>query len=126
MLAVSYFLLRRDSVGTTWLALLVLSHWALDFASHRPDMPLWPGSTLFGLGLWYSLPATLVVEFRMFASGAWLYARVTAPRDRTGRYALWGFIATLAAVYAGSVFGPPPPSVNALAISGLLDWLFVA
>ena len=43
-------------------AALVLSHWVLDFASHRPDMPLWPGGPKVGLGLWYSLPATLVVE----------------------------------------------------------------
>jgi len=125
LLAGAYFLLRRDRVGAIWLALLVLSHWVLDLASHRPDLPLWPGSALFGLGLWHSLPATLVVEFGLFAIGASLYARVTAPRDRIGRYALWGFVGTLATLYAASVFGPPPPTVDVLAVSGLAGWLFV-
>src|SRR5689334_19333381 len=31
---------------------LVISHWVLDFVSHRPDMPIYPGSALWGLGLW--------------------------------------------------------------------------
>src|SRR5262252_6972453 len=36
-------------------AALVASHWVLDFATHRPDMPLWPGGgPLLGLGLWKS------------------------------------------------------------------------
>ena len=35
------------------VAAVVVSHWLLDFASHRPDMPLVPGDeTRFGLGLW--------------------------------------------------------------------------
>ncbi len=87
--AASYYLRRRDRVGALWLAALVLSHWVLDFVSHRPDMPLWPGGPLVGLGLWYSVPATLAVEFALFAIGAWLYASVTRPRDRIGTYAFW-------------------------------------
>ena len=31
---------------------LVLSHWVLDAVTHRPDLPLWPGGPLIGLGLW--------------------------------------------------------------------------
>jgi len=125
LLAGSYYALRRDRTGAGWIAALVVSHWVLDFASHRPDMPLWPGSPKFGLGLWYSLPATLVVEFALFGAGAWLYATATRPRDRIGTYAFGAFVAVLAAIYAAAVFGPPPPSVPALAMSGLLGWLFV-
>jgi len=125
LLAAAYFLRRRDRAGALWLAALVVSHWGLDFVSHRPDMPLWPGGPRLGLGLWYSLPATLVVEFALFGIGAWLYVSVTRPRDRIGMFAFWGFIATLAAMYLASVFGPPPPSVQVLAMSGLLGWLFV-
>jgi membrane-bound metal-dependent hydrolase YbcI (DUF457 family) len=33
------------------LAFLVFSHWLLDLLSHRPDLPLTPGSSQFGLGL---------------------------------------------------------------------------
>src|SRR4051812_18653488 len=50
------------------LAIVVLSHWALNVASHRPDMPiLLHGGPLLGLGLWYSLPATIIVETVMLA-----------------------------------------------------------
>ena len=126
LFAGGYYAFRRDRVGALWLAALVLSHWVLDFVSHRPDMPLWPGGPKVGLGLWYSLPATLVVEFALFGVGAWLYASVTRPRDRLGSWLLWLFVATLAAIYVASVFGPPPPSVQVLAWSGLLGWLFVA
>ena len=125
MLAGSYYALRRDRTGAAWIAALVVSHWVLDFASHRPDMPLWPGGPKVGLGLWYSLPGTLVVEFALFGAGAWLYAGATRPRDRVGTFAFAAFVAVLAAIYAAAVFGPPPPSVTALAMSGLVGWLFI-
>ena len=126
LVAAAYFLFRRDRAGALWLAALVLSHWILDFVSHRPDMPLWPGGPLVGLGLWYSVPATLAVELGLFAVGAWLYASVTRPRDRIGTYSLWAFVATMTAVYLSGVFGPPPPSAEALAMTGLAGWLLVA
>ena len=126
LFAAVYFLMRRDGRGAAWLALLVLSHWVLDWVAHRPDMPLWPGSLRVGLGLWYSMPATLVVELVMFALGVWIYASITRARDRVGVYSLWGFIVLLAILYFAAVFGPPPPSVTALAISALAGWLFVA
>src|SRR5215471_18702837 len=37
------------------LAGLVVSHWVLDWITHRPDMPLYPGSAKYGLGLWNSI-----------------------------------------------------------------------
>jgi len=126
LLAGGYYVLRRDRAGALWLAALVLSHWLLDFASHRPDLPLWPGSARVGLGLWYSLPATLVTEFGLLAVGAAIYASVTRPRDATGRYALWALVATLAAIYVASLVGPPPPDAKVVAYSALAGWLFVA
>lgn len=126
LLAGGYYVLRRDGTGAAWIAALVLSHWALDFASHRPDMPLWPGGPKVGLGLWYSVPATLAVEFVLFGVGAWLYAKVTRARDGLGTILLAAFVAIVAAIYLAAVFGPPPPSVEVLAMSGLLGWLFIA
>jgi hypothetical protein len=126
LFAGGYYALRRDAGGAGWLAALVLSHWLLDFASHRPDMPLWPGGPKLGLGLWYSVPATLAVEFALFGVGVWIYASATRARDGLGDWLLWLFAGTLAALYVASVFGPPPPSVQVLAWSGLLGWLFVA
>jgi len=100
---------------------LVFSHWVLDALSHRPDLPLWPGSDTFvGLGLWNSIAGTLIVEGGMFAAGIWIYVRSAPARDRTGMLAFWGLIAVFLAAYAGNVLGPPPPSVAAVAVVGIV------
>ncbi len=44
------------------IGVMVVSHGLLDWVTHRRDLPLWPGSALFGLGLWNSLPGAFVVE----------------------------------------------------------------
>jgi hypothetical protein len=126
LLGGAYYTVRRDRNGALWLCALVISHWVLDFISHRPDMPLWPGGPRVGLGLWYSIPATLVVEFAIFGAGVWLYLGATRPRDRWGGVLFWAFVLTLAVIYPMSVFGPPPPSVQVLAMTGLLGWLLIA
>ena len=79
---------RAGKCEATVLGLLVFSHWILDAISHRPDLPLWPGSeTMLGLGLGNSVPATIAVECAMFAAGVALYARSAPARDRIGSYA---------------------------------------
>jgi hypothetical protein len=110
------------------LGLLVFSHWVLDALSHRPDLPLWPGSAaMIGLGLWNSVPLTMSVEGAMFAAGVWIYARFAPAHDRTGIWAFWSLVAFLVLSYLGNVFGPPPPSVAAIAIAGLAGFvLFTA
>jgi membrane-bound metal-dependent hydrolase YbcI (DUF457 family) len=123
----TYWLLRRDLKGAGWLAALVVSHWFLDWVTHRPDMPLFPGEAgLHGLGLWNSVPATLVVESAMFAAGLALYLRATRARDRTGVIALWALVALLIAAYLGAAFGPPPPNVEVIAYSGVMAYIMVA
>lgn len=94
---------------------LVLSHWFLDAIVHRPDLPLWPGtSPLIGLGLWNSVPATLIVESVLFAAGIWIYVRAAPARDRIGTWAFWGLIALLVVSYLGAAFGPPPANVQTI------------
>ncbi len=108
------------------IALLVVSHWVLDFVTHRPDMPLYPGGTPLGLGLWNSVAGTVGVEGVMFAAGVWLYARTTKARDGVGTYGFWALIAVLLLSYVGSLFSPPPPTQTALAVGGIIfGWLFV-
>jgi len=123
-IAFSLVFVRTGKRAATILGLLVFSHWLLDALSHRPDLPLWPGSgTMIGFGLWYSVPATLAVELAMFAIGIALYVRASPARDRTGFFAFWGLIAFLLVAYAGAAFGPPPPNVPAIAITGIAGGL---
>jgi len=123
----SYWLIRRNARNALWLGALVVSHWVLDWISHRPDLPLYPGEAqAHGLELWASLPATLAVEFAIYLAGAYLYARSTRPMDRVGTVAFAALLALLAAIYLVSVFGPAPPSVEAVAYSGALGYLTVA
>ena len=126
-LGVVYFLWKRKAWGAAILFAVVLSHWLLDFVSHRPDLPLTlTGAERFGLGLWHSRLATLAVEGALFAACVWYYARITRPADRTGRWSFVAFVVFLVVVYVANVFGPPPPSVAAVAWSAQAIWLLVA
>jgi len=128
--AAAYRMARGRSATTLALIIIVgvvLSHWVLDVVSHRADMPLAPGGgPKLGFELWRSMPATLIVEFTMLAIGLRTYLGVTQARDRTGSVALWAMIGVLIVLYLASVFGPPPPSPEAVAWSAVGMWLFVA
>lgn len=117
LFAAIYFLLRRDSRGAWVLWMAVMSHWVLDVATHRPDMPLAPGFDMhFGLGLWNSRLATFVVEGALWFGAIVLYARATRPTGRTGVYAFWTMIVLLTALWLISLNGAPPPSLTSLAM----------
>ncbi|WAS91241.1 hypothetical protein [Nannocystis punicea] len=124
LFAAGYRALTRDSRGAVVTGLLVLSHWVLDVVAHRPDMPVGLDGPRIGLGLWRSIPGTLLVEGLLFAAGVFAYARATRPRDRAGVVHWWLFVALLALMFVASVVGPPPPGIEyvlgAAALSGLL------
>ena len=122
-----YAALRRARVSAFMtIALLVVSHWLLDYVTHRPDMPMTiGGADRVGLGLWNSIPGTLAVELGVFAIGVGLYLRATAPRDRIGSFGLWALVAFMLIVYIAAAFGPPPPSAAAVAWSAQAMWLLV-
>jgi hypothetical protein len=122
-----YFAFRRDRRGAFVVGALVASHWVLDAIVHQPDLPVFPGShVLVGLGVWSSLPLTLLIEGLLFLFCVWVYARRTAPNDATGRWGLWGLIGLLLVIYAGNIFGNPPPNEKAIAWVGQMQWLLVA
>ncbi|MCB9265957.1 MAG: hypothetical protein H6558_13095 [Lewinellaceae bacterium] len=126
LFALVYWLARKYKAGAVVMGLCVVSHWVLDLLVHRPDLPLIPGgATRLGIGLWNSLAATVILEGLIFIAGVWIYLRTTAAKDRVGRWALWGLIAFLVVIYITNLFGPPPPSVKAIAWAGQLQWLFV-
>ncbi len=118
--AAVHFWRKRRALDALVLAALVVSHWVLDFVSHRADMPLWPGGPRLGLGLWNSVPATIAVELAMVAAGLWLALSATRARDRLGRWGFAGLAAFLVLIYAANVTSPPPPSMEAVAWVGVV------
>jgi hypothetical protein len=124
LFAACYWLTARYRRGAVVIFCGVLSHWLLDWLTHRPDLPLYPGGPKVGLGLWNSVPATMAVETALFAAGVWIYIRTTHPIDRTGRISLAAFLAVLITIYVGNAYGPPPPSAQAIAWTALGLWLF--
>jgi len=126
VLAGAFWAATRYGRGAFVIAVGVFSHFVMDFVSHRPDLPLYPGSpTSVGLGLWNSRPATLATEAALFVLGVTIYGRTTRAINRRGAIAFWALVVFLAAFYAMNFFGPPPPSVDVLKYGGLIGWLFV-
>jgi hypothetical protein len=104
------------------VAAVVVSHWILDFITHRPDLPLWPGGPLAGLGLWNSIPGTAIVEGGL--SGAAIAAYAGRARLRGLRaWAFWGVLALLALLWASQPWAPPPPGPTAVAAGALVMWI---
>jgi len=126
--AVGYGAIRRDWKGASICFGLVMSHWALDWISHRPDMPISPtGGPKVGLGLWASVPATVIVELALLAAGVWLYLASTRARNKVGKWAFGAWVAVLVLIYFANLISPPPPGVQAIAIAGLMGAaIFVA
>jgi hypothetical protein len=127
-LGFGYRIVRDGGWRAFWvIAALVVSHWVLDVLVHRPDMPLSLGeSTKVGLGIWNSVALSVALELAMFGGCVAIYARITRAVDRVGTWAFAGLIAFFLVIYAGAVFGPPPPSVQAVAWSGIGMWILVA
>jgi membrane-bound metal-dependent hydrolase YbcI (DUF457 family) len=120
-----YFAWKKDAMGAGIVGACVLSHWVLDWVTHRPDMPLYPGGPKFGLGLWNSVAGTMVVEIAMFAAGVWIYFRATRARNWKGKYITPAFAAMLLFVFVADRFSPPPGSLQEVAKTGLIATLIM-
>jgi hypothetical protein len=127
LFAALYYGLTRYATGAIVIWAGVISHWVMDYIVHRPDLPLYAGSTRpVGLGLWNHRWAAIAVESVLFAAGVWIYLKQTKAKDKIGAYAFWGFVVLLLLAYAGASFGPPPPaSVRKLAIVTLCTALLI-
>jgi membrane-bound metal-dependent hydrolase YbcI (DUF457 family) len=127
--AAIYFALTRYKPGALAIWIGVVSHWILDWITHRPDMPLYPGGgPRFGLGLWNSIAGTMVVEIGMLLIGVALYMSGTRARDRIGRYAFAAYVLLLLFLFVADRFSPPPQNMTQVASAGaafsviLLPW----
>ena len=122
-----YYFIKKDLKTSIWLGILVLSHWILDFITHRPDLPLFIGSNspLVGLGLWNSFAGTIIIESAIFVVGVYFFITVTKAKNKIGIYSLWSLIIFFIIIYIANLFGPPPESVTAIKYVSLAQWLLI-
>jgi hypothetical protein len=129
LFVVLFKLLGRGTRTALLVGGLVVSHWVLDFATHRPDLPLLvTDGPKVGLGLWNSVRLTLAVELGLFLAGVRLYMTRTRAENAAGSWGAWSLMVFLLLVYLASAFGPrPAPDTPAAAIAGpaLAIWLLV-
>src|SRR5579883_345787 len=99
----------------------VLSHWILDVISHRPDMPLAPGTSMvLGFGLWNSLPATLLCEGGAWLLAIFLYAGVTKANTRPAAVGFWAGTALITLIWVANIRSGIDPNPVRAGISGLV------
>lgn len=118
LLAAAPLLVLRRTVEALVLGGCVFSHFVLDFVTHRPDLPLAPGSSVrLGLGLWNFRSAEIAVEATLFLVGIAVYVRSTTAKRKMGTVGFAILMSILAVIWLGGVFGPPPPNINIVAWS---------
>lgn len=115
-----YRVLRGQRVGGLILLPAVLSHWVLDVISDR-SLPLIPtGNLRWGLGLWSSIPLTLLVEGGLWVAAIVIYLRGTRSRSRSGAVVFWLWCVLLTLVWYNNIAGPPPPNPRTVPLVTLL------
>lgn len=123
----TYYVISKNRKGALLLSVLVMSHWLLDYITHRQDLPLtFSEEQKVGLGLWNNKALTLLIESIMFIIGLTIYVRSTKAKNKKGDILFWSFTILITGIYVASVFGPSPNSVPAIMYSGLGQWLFIA
>ncbi len=117
------------------VGLTVVSHWALDWLVHMPDMTLWGNdSPHLGLGLWQHGLLTFALEALLLLGAGALYLRGTRPVVPAGRWSTPAFMAVMLVSDAINLFAPVdglglvPISISALvlylgfaAVAGQID-----
>jgi len=102
------------------LALCVFSHWVLDFVVHLPDLPLVDESHKVGLGLWNYPMLELGTELVLLFGGLAFYFAKSPELSKARRVTMVIFCLVMTAFQLAGSFGPPPPSVKVLAVSGFV------
>lgn len=122
-----YWIFRKDKKASIVIAICVLSHWFLDLIVHFPDLPLYFGnSPMVGFGLWNSTIGTLIIEGGIFVVGTIIYLKTTQPKNKIGKIGFWVLILLLVAIHLSSISAPPPETVEVIAWSAQLQWIFIA
>jgi len=107
----------RDSLAGFLTGTVVLSHWALDWLTHRPDLTLAGGEEAYGLGLWNFPEIAMPLEIGITLA-AFLYY-LTKSRGPAAQPMI--LISVMLVFQAINWFGPEPTEANlAFYVQGLL------
>lgn len=107
----------RYVAGAVIAALVVVSHWLLDWLTHRPDLTLAGGERVFGLGLWNYPAIAIPLEIAITLGAFLFYLRRT--RGPVGPPLV--LLTALVAIQAIAWFGPEPVAAGpALYFTALL------
>lgn len=116
----------KDWTGALIFGALVLSHWFADVIVHVADLPLWPGSSKFGFGLWRDVSLSLTLELIIVLVGMFYYIRNTRPSGPRAQVWIALFLSGLVVLQLYSNFGPAPGSIQEMAISALVGFTILA
>lgn len=114
--AIIIAIFTRSAVGAVLAGGVVLSHWVLDWISHRPDLTLAGGVEKYGLGLWNVPVGTIIIELGIVGIAfAWYIRRTKGPLVPP-----LILLATMLVFQALNWFGPEPKTAGLpFLISGL-------
>ena len=109
-----------------WLiAALVVSHWILDFVTHAPDMPLWPGNRrVTGLACGTRFRDVCGRGASLGGLPNAVCARAPAAQLARRRRA-WSFVLISTVMWATGPWSTPPSSERALGWFALIGWIIV-
>jgi len=99
---------HRDSLGGMLAALVVASHWLLDWVTHAPDLTLAGGAKTYGLGLWNFPEVAMPLEIGITLAAFIYYMRKS--RGPAAQPII--LITVLMAFQAINWFGPTPTEAN--------------
>ena len=102
--ALVIMLWQRNAMGGLLAGLVVLSHWVLDWLTHRPDLTLAGGDKAYGLGLWNYPYIAMPLEIGITLAAFVFYVRRT--RGPIGPPLV--LLGVMLALQAINWFGPEP------------------
>jgi hypothetical protein len=105
----------------------VFSHYPLDVLVHVADLPITGNdSPKLGLGLWNNPTATMIAELLVFGLGLALYLTLRSHRHPVRLLRLAILVVLLVGTYLGNTYGPVPPSMTVVAVSGIIFFVAAA
>ena len=124
--ALLYGGIAQSKRGGALVGAAVFSHWPLDFLVHRPDLALYDNAAKVGLGLWDYPYLTLAIEGALALGAMGLYMAGSRTLTRRARFSIPVFCCTVLILQAGMLYGPPPPTDRAMAMTGLAAYALLA